>query len=1099
MTQSSSPSKFPEEMRRHSNTVRIAIVYFVSTLAAVAFLMFLAVQTGTWQLYTITGVLVVLSIVYFIALRITRQGRIETGIGLMLTGTLAVLLIGVFLFKGMGLISGLSAVVVTFVLVYQGLPPKLFRWAMASAITVGVLTTAADLLPLDYRLNVPELRIFTPIIILLVVFMISALIMLSAQRKIANFWQASIRNRLTLIVANAAIVPIVVVSFVLGGATYIQVRDTLTQAAFERLAAVQTIKARQIESYLAERRGDMAALSDTMGSMYREARAKLDAVSALKRDQIVHLFQTWNADVRDVASDPGVVAGMRNLAAGFQELGNDTVRSLYLEQPHLELAQDGSYYSAAHAEQHGFFNGYIGIHGYMDALLIDPAGNIVYSTQKTDAFGTNLVNGTYKDSNLAKLYKTLVTTQAGKTYIADVANFEGKYAMFIGTPIYDGSTFVGILAYQLPLDVINNLMTERTGQGTTGETFLVAMEDDERITYRSDRPIAGNGELVIGYDLTSVAGQSIINALNGKTGGGLIVGSTGEAVINSYRPVEVEGLKWAVVARVTGAEALSPIPLASDKDFLTRYKESYGYYDILLIEPKGFVFYSVSHEADFGTNILTGEYKDSNLGALVAETLESKSYEFADFAYYAPSGGRPAAFHAIPVLNENNDVQFIVATQVSHEDISEIMSASAGLGETGETFILGTDQMRRTETRFLADLGVESTILNPQFKVNTVASRSALAGESGQAVFNDYRGIPVMGVWSPITVTEEESSNPESMLWGVIAKIDTSEALAPVNQLARAIGLVIGLAVLLVGGLAVFIGTRFAIGFVKPILTLTETAAQVAAGNMNLAVKAETADEIGTLSKAFNTMTSQMRDLIGSLEARVAARTKDLATVAEVGTATATILETNKLLQAVVDLTKERFELYHSHIYLLDETGDNLILAAGAGEPGRIMAAEKKSIPLSREQSLVARAARERIGVTINDVTEAPDFLPNPLLPNTRSELAVPMMVGGNVIGVFDVQSEEVGRFTDSDINIQTTLAAQVAASIQNVRSFEQAKTQADLETLVNSIGQKIQRSTTVEDTLQIAVREVGLALGASRVRAKIATRRSENDSEILN
>ena len=91
-----------------------------------------------------------------------------------------------------------------------------------------------------------------------------------------------------------------------------------------------------------------------------------------------------------------------------------------------------------------------------------------------------------------------------------------------------------------------------------------------------------------------------------------------------------------------------------------------------------------------------------------------------------------------------------------------------------------------------------------------------------------------------------------------------------------------------------------------------------------------------------------------------------------------------------------------------------------------------------REQSLVARAAREGKGVTVNDVTQAPDFLPNPLLPNTRSELAVPMIAGGNVIGVFDIQSEEVSRFTDTDINIQTTLAAQLATSIQNVRSFEQ-------------------------------------------------------------
>jgi GAF domain-containing protein len=115
------------------------------------------------------------------------------------------------------------------------------------------------------------------------------------------------------------------------------------------------------------------------------------------------------------------------------------------------------------------------------------------------------------------------------------------------------------------------------------------------------------------------------------------------------------------------------------------------------------------------------------------------------------------------------------------------------------------------------------------------------------------------------------------------------------------------------------------------------------------------------------------------------------------------------------------------------------------------------------------------------------------LLPDTRSELAVPMIVGGNVIGVFDVQSDQIGRFTDSDINIQTTLAAQVATSVQNVRSFEQSKSQADLEFLINTIGQKIQLTTSVDGVLQTAIREIGLALGASRVKVQIGRSNDNN------
>jgi len=178
----------------------------------------------------------------------------------------------------------------------------------------------------------------------------------------------------------------------------------------------------------------------------------------------------------------------------------------------------------------------------------------------------------------------------------------------------------------------------------------------------------------------------------------------------------------------------------------------------------------------------------------------------------------------------------------------------------------------------------------------------------------------------------------------------------------------------------------------------------------------------------------------------LAKRAVELATVAEVSTVASTILEAERLLQEVVDLTKERFGLYHAHIYLLDEAARTLNLAVGAGEVGRQMVAQQYAIPLDREQSLVARAARTRQGVIVNDVRSAPDFLPNPLLPETRSEMALPLIVGERVLGVFDVQADVVNRFTDEDLRVQTALAGQVAVALQNANLYaEQAATVARL------------------------------------------------------
>ncbi|RMF48861.1 MAG: PAS domain S-box protein [Chloroflexota bacterium] len=175
-------------------------------------------------------------------------------------------------------------------------------------------------------------------------------------------------------------------------------------------------------------------------------------------------------------------------------------------------------------------------------------------------------------------------------------------------------------------------------------------------------------------------------------------------------------------------------------------------------------------------------------------------------------------------------------------------------------------------------------------------------------------------------------------------------------------------------------------------------------------------------------------------------RAAELETVAQVSAAIATIRDTYKLLQTVADLTKTRFNLYHAHIYLLDETGTQLVLAAGAGQAGRIMRQKGHAIPLKHPHSLVALAARERRGVTVNDVTQSDDFLPNPLLPNTRAEMALPMLVGDQLIGVLDVQSDQVGRFTAEDVRVKGSLAAQIAIAVQNSRAFEALqRTQAAL------------------------------------------------------
>jgi signal transduction histidine kinase len=204
-------------------------------------------------------------------------------------------------------------------------------------------------------------------------------------------------------------------------------------------------------------------------------------------------------------------------------------------------------------------------------------------------------------------------------------------------------------------------------------------------------------------------------------------------------------------------------------------------------------------------------------------------------------------------------------------------------------------------------------------------------------------------------------------------------------------------------------------------------------------------------------------------------RATRLEIVARVSSAITRILDLQELLQTVVDLTKGSLGLYHAHIYLLDEEGENLVLAAGAGEVGRMMVEEGHRIALNRQKSLVARAARTRESVTVNDVRQEEGFLPNIHLPNTRSELALPMIVGDELIGVLDVQSDQVEHFGEEEIRIQLVLTQQVAIAVANARAFAVAQRQVQLQTATASVAEYLRSDSPIlEDILENVLQVIG-------------------------
>ncbi len=226
---------------------------------------------------------------------------------------------------------------------------------------------------------------------------------------------------------------------------------------------------------------------------------------------------------------------------------------------------------------------------------------------------------------------------------------------------------------------------------------------------------------------------------------------------------------------------------------------------------------------------------------------------------------------------------------------------------------------------------------------------------------------------------------------------------------------------------------------------LTRSAYALQEGDFNQRVSVVGRDEIGQLGIIFIKMGAQLKDLFDAQEQRVAERTHDLELASDVGRAmTEKVANLTELLSHAVELIRSRFDLYYTQIYMADASGNNLNLQAGTGHVGQELLRRRHHLPIS-SGSLNGRAAADRTPLIVADTLKSGSFLPNPLLPLTRSEMAVPLIANGKILGVLDMQSERPDTFRESNLPAFQVLAGQLAIAIQNAKLFQQAE-EAHLE-----------------------------------------------------
>lgn len=434
---------------------------------------------------------------------------------------------------------------------------------------------------------------------------------------------------------------------------------------------------------------------------------------------------------------------------------------------------------------------------------------------------------------------------------------------------------------------------------------------------------------------------------------------------------------------------------------------------------------------------------------------------------------------AVPIRGEVSTGRTQI-TGVLHATFS--LQAMADIMEAGRFGTTGEVEVHLPGTQVLeVDNGKLSLETN---ELRQTLEKMSREGLSYASVF--HHGVPTLLSAASVNTLSHEPV-VDATNWVIVVHQNRAEGLAPITQQGR-FNAVIGIVVILLAGSgAWFVGTRLT----EPIVSLTDTAVQVAQGDLTARSKVQSADELGTLAVTFNAMTEQVQGAIYNLENRVAERTRALAISIDVGRRLLTIRDQDELVTEVVEQVRDAFDYYHVHIYLLAEDGQTLNMAGGTGEAGQIMLANQHQIPVGK--GLVGRAAMTNTVVLVPDVRQEEGWLPNELLPKTMAEAAVPIAMGDEVLGVLDVQADEVGGLTDEDADVLLSITNQVAIALQNARLLEAERERSENEARINEINQKLLKTTTVETALQVAAREIGRAVRAQQARVILKTTNGDN------
>ncbi|MBI3241587.1 MAG: GAF domain-containing protein [Chloroflexi bacterium] len=425
-------------------------------------------------------------------------------------------------------------------------------------------------------------------------------------------------------------------------------------------------------------------------------------------------------------------------------------------------------------------------------------------------------------------------------------------------------------------------------------------------------------------------------------------------------------------------------------------------------------------------------------GGLVAITTPPEAFAHSDEVWWtlAYNSGIGAVYISPPEFEPVSNLYTIVIAvpiyQPNSREVIGILHARYRL-QALINQLTGVDVGVTGEAMLFSESGLRlDTTSTEEIRIPEEEWRNMLDAQWHIGEFQSQQSM----VAQAFVLTDVGPSDINNLGWAVIIRQNVNESLAASLAVVRAAGVigVIGLIIAIV--FTIFVARAL----VQPLAELTRLAKEAQSGNLNVNVPMAGRDEIGQLSQAFNSMISEIRASTGVLEEKVAERTTQLAAINEIAATVSSTLEIDEVMDLTVNLIRDRLGFYHVSIFLLDEEGETAILRESTGEVGRQLKERGHRLGVG-SQSIMGYVTANRKPRIALDVGSDTVHFKNPLLPNTRSEMGLPLIVGDTLLGALDVQSTLSKAFDTEDVAVLQSMANQIAVAINNARLFKEAQT----------------------------------------------------------